>query len=87
MDKRATDELKKRGETLDAGSFNGAIQVVHQDGSTMFFNYAFAEEFEKWWLVFTEHCGHHAFYTDDLSFIRCYGATTYEYEYMGPEDD
>lgn len=86
MDQKATDELAKRGKTLDAGSFSGAVQVVHQDGSVMFFNYAFAEQFEKWWLVFTEHCGYYAFYNDDLEFIRSYAPAPY-IELEGEDDE
>jgi len=70
MHQRALDKLEERRKALHAGSFGGgAVQVVHQDGSTMFFHYAFAERFEQWWLVFTEHCGYHAFYNDDLESI------------------
>lgn len=66
MHEKAQKELNRVGKTLDASSFSGAVQVIHQDGSMMLFNYAFLVDFDRWWLVFTEHCGHHAFYKDDI---------------------
>ena len=87
MHQKALDELEKRGKTLDAGSFNGTVQIVHQDGSVLFFNCAFAEQFEQWWLVFTEHCGYYAFYNNDLEFIRLYTPDTYIKLEEGDEDN
>lgn len=69
---RAIDTLNKRCTTLKIGDFKYSVKIHHQDGSTMWFENAFAEKFEEWWLVFTEHCGYHAFYADDLEFIRVY---------------
>lgn len=47
--------------------FNFCVSVRHEDGSTMFFENAYAVMYDKYLLVFTEHNGDHIFHQDDLS--------------------
>jgi len=82
MDQATQNRMAERAKTIDLSDFNGIVQVVHQDASMMLFHHAFAEVFDnRMLLVFTEHCGYHAFHLDDLEFYR-----TVEYTW-GTEDE
>jgi len=52
----------------DDKRFNRYVHIVHQDGSTMFFTYAFLVSVNHWLVAFTEHTGFHLFHKDDLEF-------------------
>lgn len=48
----------------DDPRYQGAVHIRFEDGSSAFFNYAFCikDHKAKALIVFTEHCGWHAFY-------------------------
>jgi hypothetical protein len=43
-----------------------SVLIVHEDGSSMFFRFAFMVRHGNWLLVFTEHQGSHSFAINDL---------------------
>jgi len=51
------------------------VKVIHQDGSAMFFSYAFALSYENWYFVLTEHNGYHLYNKDDCEVIGYRGAS------------
>jgi hypothetical protein len=46
--------------------FNWIVQVVHMDGTSLVFHNACARTWKGKLFVWTEHCGSHYFYLDDL---------------------
>jgi len=69
---KAYDVAEAYANTLTAKSYSiYNVVVSHQDGSSLWFNYAFARRYNdqngrEWLFVFTEHCGFHVFCLDDL---------------------
>lgn len=66
--REAYEEALKRNAKLraDDSRFNGCVKIIHEDGSIMFFHYAFLESWGEYLLCFTEHNGVHAFPKADL---------------------
>lgn len=68
--------MNKRRKTLKCMDFKHTVEIQHGDGSHFLLHDAILEKkkFGKFemLLVFTEHCGYHAFYCDDLEFWRKY---------------
>lgn len=44
-----------------------SVLITHQDGSTLFFRFAFMMRHGNWLLVFSEHQGSHVFSINDLA--------------------
>jgi hypothetical protein len=60
---RSEAELLERG--LDAADFKGEVSLGFEDGSRVYFRYAFCVRSEadpEQVAVFTEHCGYHEFF-------------------------
>lgn len=53
---KATDPRLRRG-----------VQVIHEEGTTLFFMYAFALRIGEYIAVFTEHHGYMVYHDDDVS--------------------
>lgn len=55
----------------------GTVHVAHEDGTSLLFVWAFAEQHRVagnvWWIVFTEHHGAHVFDPEDVK-VRRMGA-------------
>ena len=72
------DEAKQKALELDKqlraddSRFSGSVLLAHQDGSIMFWEYAFCERHDEWWFVFTEHHGNHVYHHEDLERIKEY---------------
>lgn len=49
--------------------FNYNVQIIHSDGSMVFYNGGFVMTKDKWYFVFTEHHGYKVLHDDDV--IRC----------------
>jgi len=66
--RKVHDEALKRDAKLraDDDRFNNYVQIIHEDGSAMFFHYAFLESWGDWLMCFTEHNGLHVFPKCDL---------------------
>jgi len=43
-----------------------AVKIIHDEGTVLFFDYAFAENHEDWVFIFTEHHGHHVYHESDV---------------------
>lgn len=52
--------------TLKAGDFDGEVILTFEDGSLVHFQYAFARQEGEFLVVYTEHCGYHAFFYKGL---------------------
>lgn len=68
--KKAQEILEARRPTLRCGMFNHMVEIHHGDGSHFTFHNATVKKqkvdgFEML-LVWTEHCGYHAFFCADL---------------------
>jgi hypothetical protein len=51
--------------------FKGAVKIICEDeGSVMFFDYAFAEKYEDWWFIFTEHHNFFVYPVEDIRISR-----------------
>ena len=58
---------KEKDKDLLCNDYKGAVNIIHQDGSTFHFNYAFYEDYDRYLIVFTEHHQFQIFYKDDLT--------------------
>ena len=66
------DEMDKTLLSTDK-RLRGAVLVVHQDGSSLFFNNAFAVRCDpEWIIVLTEHHGAHVYNGEDLLKLRTF---------------
>ena len=79
---KALEYMNKKRNKNTVPDFAYAVKVLHGDGSVLFFENAFVEEkkfdnFEMV-LVYTEHCGYHAFFKEDLE--ECGGLRIYKYK-------
>ena len=68
--------LNAKKLTCHKGLFEHTIEIHHQDGSTFILHNATAKirliDKQRMLLVWTEHCGYHAFFCEDLEFWRKY---------------
>lgn len=68
--------MEIRRHTLRCNMFNYTVEVLHGDHSHFVFQNATCKvrliQKHRMLLVWTEHCGYHAFFTDDLEFWRKY---------------
>ncbi len=66
----ARDYLEGKDAKLLCSNFKGAVTIKHQDNSQFFLENAIMEEKSfgsfKLLFVWTEHCGHFFFFTEDL---------------------
>jgi hypothetical protein len=46
--------------------FRKSVALIHEEGTTLFFNYAFLMKKEDWIIAFTEHHKYHIYHKDDL---------------------
>ena len=53
----------------DDPRFRHTVYLVHEEGTSMLWRYAFAVKVEEWYLIFTEHHGTHVYSEQDLSGI------------------
>ena len=56
---RSEEEILSDG--LNAGNFKGDVKLVYEDGSNIFYKYAFMLKNKTQVGVFTEHCGYHVY--------------------------
>ncbi len=74
--KEAQELMVKRRVTLRCGMFIHVVEIHHGDGSHIIFQNATAKirkiQGHRMLLVWTEHCGYHAFFCEDLEFWRKY---------------
>jgi hypothetical protein len=63
----------KKNNWFDLSQFNSFVSIQFEDGSNMFFNYAFLvrDEQREEIAVFTEHCGYYVFPTRGLEHYHC----------------
>jgi hypothetical protein len=68
---KAVRKLNQLGKKLAARDFPYIVTILHQDGTRLYFHNAQYSEEEvegvKFIFVWTEHCGYHAFFTEDLA--------------------
>jgi hypothetical protein len=65
---RAKVDAYDRTLMADDDRFGRKVSLVHEDGSTLYFDLAFLMTVDKVWLaVFTEHHGTHVYHIDDLT--------------------
>lgn len=57
-------------EGLFCTDFKSRVSILHEDGSTCHYKYAFFVEDEAYYAVFTEHCGYHEFKKEWLEKIE-----------------
>jgi hypothetical protein len=79
--KKALELLQKRIQ-WDSYSFNNLVEIQHGDGSHFLFHNAFMEKANiggiDFILVWTEHCGYHAFFLEDIERFCQYSYGDYE---------
>ena len=68
------------GVRADDKRLRGSVQIIHEEGTVLFYNYAFVMKFYDWFVVFTEHHGHHVYHESDLYRITQLKITGYEFE-------
>ena len=74
-------DVKAKAEELDQKllatdpRLSGSVLVMHQDGSLMLFDRAFALLYKKdWAIILTEHHGSHYYSLEDLTHLRALGS-------------
>lgn len=71
---------------LRAGQFDGAVFLVHQDGSSFTFTGAIATRIDDFYVIFTEHHGYFVYPNDELRVIRIYGDIDHtKVDLLGPD--
>lgn len=69
--KQAQEVLKIQGANLQCTDFKHIIEITHSDGSHFVFRNAIAKpqivDGVTMLFVWTEHCGYHVFFYDDLT--------------------
>jgi hypothetical protein len=66
--KRTEQEILQDG--LLFTDFKGNVSIIHEDGSTANYRYAFFIKTKDTYAVFTEHCGYHEFKKEWLEKIK-----------------
>lgn len=51
----------------DDPRFRRSVYLLHEEGTTFLWRYAFALLFEEWYVIFTEHHGTHVYHESDLA--------------------
>lgn len=54
------------------GRFRRSVVLVHEEGSTLHFRYAFLVRVDDFLFCFAEHHGYHFYHVEDLSFWAQY---------------
>lgn len=57
------------GLRADHPAFRRTVYLLHEEGTTFLWRYAFALRLEDWWLIFTEHHGTHVYHESDIAGI------------------
>ena len=74
--KEAQELMEKRRPTLRCNMFKYTVEVLHGDYSHFVFQNASCKirkiQNHDMLLVWTEHCGYHAFFCEDLEYWRKY---------------
>jgi len=74
--KKAQEILEARRPTLRCDMFNYVVEVCHGDRSHFLFQNANLRKQKvdghEMLLIWTEHCGYHAFFCEDLEWWRKY---------------
>lgn len=71
-------EAHKRAQRIESKltardrRFGCCVQVVHEEGTVLFFNCAFALKEGVWYYIFTEHHGFHVYHEEDV-LVRQFG--------------
>jgi len=50
--------------------FSRAVKIIHEEGTVLFFDYAFVERHEDWVFIFAEHHGHHVYHESDVQYYQ-----------------
>jgi hypothetical protein len=53
--------------TADNSRFNNAVQIIHEEGTVLFYRSAFLMTWKEWIFVFAEHHGYSIHHKEDLS--------------------
>lgn len=71
---RAIDELAKAYDIrlrADDPRFRNGVMVMHEEGTVLYFEWAFAIKLHNWYVIFTEHHRWHVYDEDDVQiFMR-----------------
>lgn len=92
--KEAREKLNEIHQTMlerarnDLTNFQGrgCVQIVHQEGTTLFYESAFAVKYDEYWFIITEH--HNSiFYHEDEVTVRQYKRVWGSEDRLPWEDD
>jgi len=53
----------------DDPRLRNSVTVIHEEGTVMHFEWAFAIKFRNWYVIFTEHHRYHIYDEDDVQVI------------------
>jgi hypothetical protein len=71
---KAVDELAKAYDIKlrsDDPRFRNGVMVIHEEGTVLYFEWAFAIKLQNWYVIFTEHHRWHVYDEDDVKvFMR-----------------
>lgn len=54
----------------DDSRMRGSVLVLHEEGTTLYFRYAFALKLGEYIVIITEHHGTHVYADDDVKVLR-----------------
>ena len=71
----------------DDKRFNQAVLIIHQEGTTLFYQNCFAEQRGSWWMIFPEHHPLRVYHQEDLFKLIQYQRLDESYEdFTGVKD-
>lgn len=71
MDSALLEKIEEYDHKLLATDtrFKGTVIVLHEEGTTLIFRYAFVMRYHEWFIIFTEHHKWHAYHADDAQVL------------------
>ena len=68
---RVDAHIRELNELIRADDprLRNSVTVIHEEGTVMHFEWAFAIKFRNWYVIFTEHHRYHIYDEDDVQVI------------------
>jgi hypothetical protein len=68
---RVDAHIRKLNQLIRADDprLRNSVTVIHEEGTVMHFEWAFAIKFRNWYVIFTEHHRYHIYDEDDVDVI------------------
>lgn len=64
--KEAHEKASEIDKTIGLSEFNGLVQVIHEEGTTLIWHNATVRKWKDWYMVFPEHHRIAVYHKDDV---------------------